>query len=47
MILGFFFLIEGIPQESITLANFREGKFRLTGWVLLYFSIFIALNIAG
>jgi len=47
IIRGLSFFLGGYPNEAQTFAQLKEGNFKLSGYVYLYFLLFIALNVAG
>jgi uncharacterized membrane protein len=47
IIRGLSFFLGGYPNEAQTFAQLKEGNFKLSGYVYLYFLLFVALNVAG
>ena len=47
IIRGISFFLGGYPNEAQTFAQLKEGNFKLSGYVYLYFLLFILLNVAG
>jgi hypothetical protein len=47
IIRGLSFFLGGYPNEAQTFAQLKEGNFKLSGYVYLYFLLFILLNVAG
>ena len=47
IIRGLSFFLGGYPNEAETFAQLQEGNFKFSGYVYLYFVLFIALIVAG
>lgn len=47
IIRGVSFFLGGYPNEAQTFAQLKEGNLKFSGYVYLYFLLFIVLNVAG
>jgi hypothetical protein len=47
IIRGLSFFLGGFPNEAQTFNQVKEGNFKLSGYIYLYFLLFVALNVAG
>jgi hypothetical protein len=47
IIRGLSFFLGGYPNEVQTFAQLNDGNFEISGYLYLYFLLFIALNVAG
>ena len=44
---GLSFLLGGFPNETEILTQFSDGNLQISGWIYLYFLLFIVLIFAG